>query len=110
MRTQQMTFMSDRPCQHQRCWAMRFAAMLPHITILLTLSGSRLTADEVTRWNEVTGKASFASGLHDHPLFDSRVYAMTFAAVHDALNAIDRRYRPYLLEGVQIRVRRLKQR
>ncbi len=33
-----------------------------------------------------------------NPLFESRVYAMTQAAVDDALNAIDRRYRPYALD------------
>lgn len=30
------------------------------------------------------------------PMEESRTYAMAFAAAHDALNAIDRRYKPYL--------------
>ena len=30
------------------------------------------------------------------PMEESRTYAMAFTAAHDALNAIDRRYRPYL--------------
>lgn len=30
------------------------------------------------------------------PMEESRAYAMAFTAAHDALNAIDRRYRPYL--------------
>jgi hypothetical protein len=55
------------------------------------------TADEVGKWNQIAGEASFASGLSNNPLFESRVYAMTHAAVHDALNAIDRRYQPYAL-------------
>jgi hypothetical protein len=59
-----------------------------------------LPADEVTKWNQVAGNASFASGLAAvNPLFESRIYAMTHAAVHDALNAIDRRYRPYAMNG-----------
>jgi hypothetical protein len=39
-----------------------------------------------------------ASGLSEAPPFDSRVHGMTHAAVHDALNAIERRYMPYRLE------------
>jgi hypothetical protein len=30
------------------------------------------------------------------PMQESRIYAMAFSAAHDALNAIDRRYQPYL--------------
>ncbi|HJV97310.1 MAG TPA: hypothetical protein VJ608_14795, partial [Albitalea sp.] len=30
------------------------------------------------------------------PMEESRTYAMAFSAAHDALNAIDHRYRPYL--------------
>jgi PAP2 superfamily len=30
------------------------------------------------------------------PMEESRIYAMAFSAAHDALNAIDRRYQPYL--------------
>ena len=40
-------------------------------------------------------QASFNSGLPGVPLFEARVYAITFAAVHDALNRIDRRYSTY---------------
>ena len=75
------------------------AALLVGIPLLLTQGTSRLMGDEVTRWNEITGRASLASGLFNHPLFDSRVFAMTYAAVHDALNTIDRRYRPYRMEA-----------
>ena len=32
------------------------------------------------------------------PMDESRAYAMAFAASHDALNAIDRRYKPYLTD------------
>jgi hypothetical protein len=59
------------------------------------MAASQLPGDEVTKWNRIAGEASFASGLSNSPLFESRVYALTHAAIHDALNAIDRRYRPY---------------
>ena len=55
------------------------------------------TADAVTDWNAIAGKAARAACLS--PLFDpfheSRAYAMMHIAVHDALNALDRRSRPY---------------
>jgi hypothetical protein len=57
-------------------------------------------ADAVTHWNEVAGKAALACGISPgaNPLHESRMYAMTHLAVHDALNAIDRRSRPYALD------------
>src|SRR4030095_11799209 len=58
----------------------------------------RAAADEVTKWNETTSQAAFDSGLAGNPPFHSRVNAMTHAAIHDALNAINRLYRPYALD------------
>src|SRR6187399_2901433 len=72
------------------------------VSLCLLLSASRLAGNEVTRWNEIAGQAAFVSGLAGspgNPLFESRVYAITHAAIHDALNAIDRRYEPYAFHG-----------
>ena len=33
------------------------------VSLCLLLSASRLAGDEVTKWNEIAGKAAFASGL-----------------------------------------------
>jgi hypothetical protein len=52
-----------------------------------------LGADVVTDWNNVATTVGPLSGLGAVP--QSRVYAITQAAVHDALNAIHRRYEPY---------------
>jgi hypothetical protein len=51
----------------------------------------------VTDWNANAGKAALAACIApgDDPLHESRMYAMTHVAIHDALNAIDRRSRPY---------------
>ena len=51
-------------------------------------------ADEVFDWN-VTGLEAAAAG-GQNPIHVSRTMAMMQIAVHDALNAIDRRYEPYL--------------
>ena len=70
------------------------------LTACLLMTHGRLSADEVTSWNEIATRASFQSGLgiaSGNPLFESRVYAMMHAAIHDALNSIERRYEPYAL-------------
>jgi hypothetical protein len=72
------------------------------VCLYLLLGASYLAADEVTKWNGIAGNASFASGLSGIPPFESRLYALTHAAIHDALNAIDRRYSPYLLNSLFI--------
>jgi len=73
--------------------------VLAATAISLLSAVNPLRADEVTKWNEVATKASLDSGLCGPagiPLFESRVYALTFAAVHDALNRVDRRYSTYV--------------
>lgn len=56
-------------------------------------------ADPVTDWSAHAGAAARAACISpaDDPLHESRMYAMAHLAVHDALNAIDRRYEPYAL-------------
>lgn len=64
---------------------------------LLALAPRAAADDAVLRWNEHAGRAAIASCLAPggNALAESRMYAMTQIAVHDALNAIDRRSRPY---------------
>jgi hypothetical protein len=58
-------------------------------------------SDAVIRWNENAAKAATAACLHisGNGLAESRMYAMVHAAVHDAVNAIDRRSRPYAFDA-----------
>ncbi len=53
-------------------------------------------ADVVTDWNVIATANAPAAGKN--AILQSRIYAMTHAAIHDALNAIDRRYKPYALD------------
>jgi hypothetical protein len=64
---------------------------------LLVLWPNAAAADAVTTWNENAAKAATAACLHisGNGLVEARMYAMVHAAVHDAVNAIDRRSRPY---------------
>jgi hypothetical protein len=54
-------------------------------------------ANEVLTWNEVALKAVAANGQNGIQI--TRTLAMVWAAVHDALNAINRRYDAYYFEG-----------
>ncbi len=56
--------------------------------------------DAVTAWNANAGVAATAACIAplNNPLHESRIYAMMHVAIHDALNAIDRRSRPYALD------------
>jgi hypothetical protein len=73
--------------------------LLSFISIWILALGSAQTAyaDAVTRWNANAGKAAVAACISPSldPLHESRMYAMMHIAIHDALNAIDRRFRPY---------------
>ena len=53
-------------------------------------------ANEVDNWNVIATNAGTAA--NQHAAIQPRTYAIMHLAIHDALNAIDRRYTPYLLE------------
>jgi hypothetical protein len=59
----------------------------------------------VQRWNKTAGSVALASCISpgNDPLHESRMYAMSSLAAHDALNAIDRRFESYALRGVRAR-------
>jgi hypothetical protein len=71
------------------------------LVCLGTLLPQAAAADAVTDWNANAGKAALAACIApaDDPLHESRMYAMMHVAIHDALNAIDRRSRPYAFDG-----------
>jgi hypothetical protein len=56
--------------------------------------------DAVTVWNAHAGVAATNACIAplDDPFHESRMYAMMHLAIHDALNAIDRRFQPYVLD------------
>jgi hypothetical protein len=57
-------------------------------------------ADAVLDWSANAGKAVLAACIapNGNPFHESRMYAMMQIAVHDALNAIHRRFHPYALD------------
>jgi hypothetical protein len=77
------------------------AATLWLALCLILISPRPAAADAVTDWNATAGKAALAACISpiQDPLHESRLYAMMHVAIHDALNAIDRRFRPYAFRG-----------
>jgi hypothetical protein len=61
----------------------------------------RTSGNAVIRWNANAGDAALAACLAptDNALHESRMYAMMHLAIHDALNAIKPRSRPYAFRG-----------
>src|SRR5215510_5563234 len=74
---------------------MPIASFVFCLTTVLFLS--QAVANEVVQWNETTMKAIAANGQNN--VVSTRTLAMVQAAVHDALNAINRRYDAYYFEG-----------
>ena len=68
---------------------------------LLVSWPNAVSADAVVMWNENAAKAATAACLHisGNGLAEARMYAMVHAAIHDAVNAIDRRSRPYAFDA-----------
>ena len=71
-------------------------SILAALVLVITVS-STARADAVTHWNEIAMRVTTPPVTTLPSPYQSRVYAMTHAAIHDAVNAIDRRYRPYAL-------------
>ena len=64
---------------------------------VLTAAVAPARADEVTEWN--TAAVDVLTTAGHNPIVMSRGLAMAHLAVHDALNAIDRKYEPYLYDA-----------
>jgi hypothetical protein len=84
------------------------ARLVAPVVVVLSLAGvaqvvaqSQAGGDAVTVWNANAGVAATAACLAplNNPLHESRIYAMMHVAIHDAVNAIDRRSRPYALDA-----------
>ena len=62
--------------------------------MLALIVANRASADEVTRWNQIATDASTTPNTD--PLTETRIYAILHVAIHDAVNAVESRYEPYL--------------
>jgi hypothetical protein len=82
---------ADMPRGRTRTWVAAFAA-------LLTLAAPAVArADAVTDWNKIASDTIVTRGAQP-PHAASLSFAIVQGAVYDAVNAIDRRHRPYLAQ------------
>ena len=67
---------------------------------LMRYAGAQPATDAIIVWNANAAAAATAACLAPlaNPLHESRMYAMAHIAMHDAVNAIDRRSRPYAFD------------
>jgi hypothetical protein len=76
-------------------WLALFTLAICGAAVIVGIAPVR--ADEVTDWNAVAIDVLVLGG--QNPVVMTRGLAMAHLAVHDALNAIDRRYEPYLFDA-----------
>jgi hypothetical protein len=81
----------------QRATRCKVAVLFLFIVAWLAALPMRARADAVTDWNIIAFYVAEASGKGPVSSCD---IAMAHVAMHDALNAIDRRYEPYLYDAV----------
>lgn len=76
-----------------------FSAILLAAVFPLGLTKAHAAADAVIVWNANAGmaatKACMNADAGNDPFHESRMYAMMHIAIHDAVNAIDPKYKPY---------------
>ena len=74
------------------------AVVAPAVTDSVRAAGD---GNAVDGWNATAGEAAIAACLAptNDPLHEARMYAIAHIAVHDALNALDRRFAPYAYDA-----------
>jgi PAP2 superfamily len=82
---------------HHHDWRTRCLTHLLAAALILALPLTGAAADRVAAWNVTAVDATLLAG--QSPTVQSRALAAIQAAVHDALNAIDRRFEPYAFDG-----------
>ena len=86
---------SVRPYQMGAAW-VTLAASVVALSVLCTAQAHAQGPNVVLEWNLIASNAAVAGGQNS--VVQTRTFAMVQAAVHDALNAIDRRYELYVLQ------------
>jgi membrane-associated phospholipid phosphatase len=66
----------------------------------LSTASAAPAGDAVITWNANAGTAALKACIapDEDPFHESRMYAIMHIAIHDALNAIDRKYQPYAFD------------
>jgi PAP2 superfamily len=78
-------------------WGTRCLELVLAVGVVLALPPTCTAAARVAEWNVTAVDATLIAG--ENPTVQSRALAVIQVAVHDALNAIDRRFEPYAFYG-----------
>jgi hypothetical protein len=78
-------------------WGTRCLELVLAVGLVLALPPTCTAAARVAEWNVTAVDATLIAG--ENPTVQSRALAVIQVAVHDALNAIDRRFEPYAFYG-----------
>jgi hypothetical protein len=81
----------------RRVFASTVLSVFLMLGLLRATDAAPAAASEVITWNEMALKTVAANGQNGVQI--TRTLAMVWASVHDALNAINRRYAAYYFEG-----------
>jgi hypothetical protein len=81
-------------CRVRRGSAVLIAALMTVVAAGRPAASDRPPGNAVTHWNAVATEA-FIPSQGTNPVAQSRTFAILHAAIHDALNAIDRRFEEY---------------
>jgi hypothetical protein len=92
-----MTLSSSFQTVRRRLARTAVAAITLSVAFAFAAPRGAAAANEVADWNMAGIDAAVAGG--QNPIHVSRTIAMMHLAMHDALNAVDRRYEPYLYFG-----------
>jgi PAP2 superfamily len=82
---------------HHHAWGTQCLTRILTAVLVLALPLTGMAADRVAAWNVTAVDATVMAG--ENPTVQSRALAAIQVAVHDALNAIDRRFAPYAFHG-----------
>jgi hypothetical protein len=82
---------------HHYDWGTRCLTRILAAVLILALPLTSAATDRVAAWNVTAVDATVMAG--ENPTVQSRALAAIQVAVHDALNAIDRRFAPYAFHG-----------
>jgi hypothetical protein len=99
-----MTIDITQPVRRHPIWAVLVAVSLATAATGIGASPPTVAAastNAVNDWNAIAGQAARNACLAPttDPLHEARMYAIAHIAMHDALNAIDRRYEPYAYDA-----------
>lgn len=80
------------PCMASHDVGFRRGLLVVALTLTTNVAGAAGRGNAVTQWNRLAGEIL---PVEVGPIIDARAMAILHAAIHDALNGIERRYEPY---------------